>query len=67
MAGIAEGIPGAKAYDEVIEQEQLVKFRNSNKGKPPIKQIIVEPQDTGSFRNSVLKALGIGKNVTSQG
>lgn len=66
MPGISEGIPGAKAFDEVLEQDALIGARDANKGKPPVPRILVEPEDANDFRTGVLTALGIGRNVTHQ-
>lgn len=65
MPGISEGIPGAKAYDELREQKQVVIRRNQEDG-PPDKQILIEPQTTDEHRASVLTALGVGRNITGQ-
>lgn len=67
MPGIAEGIPGAKAFDEVREQKQGIEFRNLNGGKPPESNLVLQPQTTGEFRAEVLNALGIGRNITGEG
>ncbi|RMH56766.1 MAG: hypothetical protein D6679_08195 [Candidatus Hydrogenedentota bacterium] len=58
-----EGIPGARAFDEVLEQGGLVKQRNLNGGKPPQPRIVLTPPSTPEFRSRVLQALGVGKNV----
>lgn len=67
MPGIATGVEGAKAFDEVAEQLQGIEFRNRNDGKPPDKKVIVEPETTSEFRSSVLNALGVGRNITGTG
>lgn len=67
MAGISEGVPGAKAFDEFREQTELVTRRNGNGGKPDESSIIIDPPTTREFRASVLQALGVGSNVTGEG
>lgn len=66
MPGIATGIPGAKAYDEVLEQSKLVQTMNYNNGKPPDKAILIEPESTNEFRVSVLRALGVSQSIAEQ-
>lgn len=65
MAGIAEGIPGAKAFDEVLEQEALVTRRNLNNGKPPKSSVVIEPASTNEFQRGVLSALGVGGSLVA--
>lgn len=67
MPGIAEGIPGAKSYDEVLEQTEQLRIRNFNDGKTPAPQYLVEPPSSNEHRASVLNSLGIGRNVTGSG
>lgn len=64
MPGMATGLPGAKSFDEMHEQKQTVMVRNANKGRPPEKQIILEPQAVKEFRKEVLRSLGVGQIIT---
>jgi len=66
MPGIATGIPGARAFDEMDEQKRLVIFRNQNDGRPPDKNIIIEPESAQEFRAGVLRALGVGRGITDR-
>jgi hypothetical protein len=66
MPGMATGIPGAKAFDEMDEQKKVVLFRNQNDGKPPEKNIVIEPESAQDFRTNVLRALGVGKIITEK-
>ncbi len=66
MPGIATGVPGAKAFDEVLEQKANIGVRNRNGGKPPEPQFRIEPPDPDEFRSDVLSALGVGKLITRQ-
>lgn len=66
MPGIATGIPGAKAYDEVLEQSRLIQTIQFNNGKPPDKQILIEPETSNEFRVSVLRALGVSQSIAEE-
>ncbi len=66
MPGIATGIPGAKAYDEVREQGQLLQTVYANNGKTPDKAIIIEPETSNEFRVSVLRALGVSQSIAEE-
>ena len=67
MPGIAQGIPGARAFDEMHAQRQIVQFRNRNDGEPPENRVVLEPQSVEEFKLSVMRALGVGRLVTGQG